>query len=379
MENDVEIENADRARAKLIAYVEAGLALVDGKMSPLSKDLLRRFGAKDMDMTSWWAMTPQGWTCPGCDRPKKDIARLNRTGDLMCRLVEHHDHTQDLLARKFAEISSSQSSVLADKTAENFAKRSASMIAAYENTVLCDDCNSSDAKAKTLVGAAEFFSFSPREIRRFVIASPNKPHKIDQNEAAKIWSEAKPAFELRLKIAHRIAQIAATNAHWYQEGDPESSTSAIKMRFRITRDMYHGLDVLQELCGSRRSSAAMDASAWRTAHYATAKKLPTKGQLEHLAKVSHSTAWAKVPDDWICPACHRPKSKTVRWTDNKQSWTVAFQSISYRDPTRPDRIKKATLCLDCGWTATQLGKEAAAHLGVEQHQHSIWVELDDIR
>jgi rubredoxin len=377
MENGSETTNVEQARAKLIASIETGLASIDGKMSPLSKELLKHFKAKGVDMTSWWAMTPSGWTCPGCGRVKKDIARLNRNGDLMCRLVEHHDHTQDLLAKRFSEISSSQSAVLADKTAENFAKRSATMIAAYENTIVCDDCNSADAKAKKLVGTEEFFSFSPQEIRRFVIATPNKPHEINQDEAQKIWSTAKPIFELHLKIANRIAQIAATNEHWYQEGELASNPSSVRNKFRITTHSYGVWDVLDELCGRRPSSSLVDASAWRKTVHRKFKK-PTIRQIEHLAKVSHSDAWAKVPDDWACPACRRQKSKTVRLSERKGTWTVAFQSISYRDPEQWGRCKKTTLCLDCGWTATQLGKEAAAHLGVEQHEHSIWVELDDV-
>jgi len=376
MEDDSEFTDVERARAKLIASLETGFAPIDGKMSPLSTELLKRFNANGVDMTSWWAMTPQGWTCLGCGRAKKDIARLNRNGDLMCRLVEHHDHTQDLLATKFAEISSSQGAVLADKTAERFAKRSAAMIAAYENTIMCDDCNNADAKAKAMVGAEEFFSFSPQEIRRFVIATPNKPHEINQDEARKIWGTAKTTFEMRLKIANRIAQIAATNEHWYQEGEPTSNPSTVRSRFRSYTTNYPVLYVLEELCGRRPSSTPTDASAWRKAIYPKAKKTPTVGQIEHLAKVSHSSAWAMVPCDWVCPGCGRPKSKTVRLSGKKRAWTIAFYSISYCNPEGHD--SKTTVCLDCGWTATQLGKEAAARLGVNQHEHSIWVELDDV-
>lgn len=378
MENGSEFTDVERARAKLIASVETGFASIDGKMSPLSKELLRRFNANGVDMTSWWAMTSPGWTCPGCGRVKKDIARLNRNGDLMCRLVEHHDHTQDLLAKKFAEISSSQGAVLADKTAENFAKRSATMIAAYENTIVCDDCNSADAKAKAMVGAEEFFSFSPQEIRRFAIAAPNKPHEINQDEAQKIWDAAKTTFEMRLKIANRIAQIAATNEHWYQEGEPTSNPSAIRNRFRFYTTSYSVLDVLEELCGRRPSSTPVDASAWRKTVYPKAKESPNAGHIAHLAKVSHSDAWVKVPDDWACPACRRQKSKTVRRSEKRQSWTIGFQPISLCATEPRSRKNRTLVCLDCGWTATHLGIEAAARIGVEQHEHIIWVEVDDV-
>jgi hypothetical protein len=132
----------------------------------------------------------------------------------MCRLVEHHDHMKDLLLRKFQSISASLQRVLADEAAEDFAKRSAPMVSAYDNTVICNDCNNADTAAKKLVKAHSSFSFSPQEILAFVIAAPNAEHRIDQAVATRIWEENRSTFELRVKIVERIAEIAAKNEHW---------------------------------------------------------------------------------------------------------------------------------------------------------------------
>lgn len=91
------------------------------------------------------------------------------------------------------------------------------MISAYDNAIICDDCNTADPKAKGAVGTHRDFSYSPQEIKRFVRPRPNVPHEIDVEEAARIWQANEETFALRLKIVERIAGIAATNTHWYQE------------------------------------------------------------------------------------------------------------------------------------------------------------------
>ena len=111
----------------LLRSVENGTSGLDGVMSPLTKAMVESYGCTGVDMDMLWAYTPTSWKCPSCQRTKVEIARPNKNGDLMCRLVEHHDHMKDLLLRKFQNISASMERVLADEAAEGFAKRSAPM------------------------------------------------------------------------------------------------------------------------------------------------------------------------------------------------------------------------------------------------------------
>lgn len=137
------------ARTAVIAALGKGeLTSLDGVMSPLSTALTVRLGSMRFDMNSWWVKTPQNYLCPACGREKIDLARLNTKQEIMCHLVEHHDHMQDVLKRRFQEISVKREVVVADEHAEKFAKYSATMISAYENTLICVDCNNADVMAK---------------------------------------------------------------------------------------------------------------------------------------------------------------------------------------------------------------------------------------
>lgn len=198
--------------AHLLEQVSAGLIGLDGAMSPQTVRLVEKFGAKKADMTLWWAMTPQSWVCPACDRSKPELVRLNKNGDLMCRLVEHHDHMGDVLQTQFQRHSVSRDKVVATDLAEEFAKRSAAMVSAYDNTIICNDCNNADPRAKKIIGAPDDFSFSPAEIRQFISVRANEPHEILPDEATRVWKSCAPSFTLRMEIIDRIAEIAAGKA-----------------------------------------------------------------------------------------------------------------------------------------------------------------------
>jgi hypothetical protein len=118
----------------LIADITSGkFKHIDGMFSPLTKRLIQEHGAADADITQFWIMTPQDWCCPVCKRSKGDIVRKDKNNRLICRLVEHHDHMNDILVKRFTAISATlKCGVVADDAAERFAKRSSAMVSAYK-------------------------------------------------------------------------------------------------------------------------------------------------------------------------------------------------------------------------------------------------------
>lgn len=91
-------------------------------------------------------LTPSWWRCPACLRDKLEIVRLTQSGTIYCRIVHHHDHTSDIEPGTF----------------HRFGMRKR-----FATVAMCEDCNFADAKAKKLIGAPDWFSFSPREIGDF--------------------------------------------------------------------------------------------------------------------------------------------------------------------------------------------------------------------
>lgn len=57
----------------------------------------------------------------------------------------------------------------------------------FPRTVVCDQCNAADGRAKRKLGLPSDFSFSPLEIRAFVTATPHAPHVVDYEIARRIY------------------------------------------------------------------------------------------------------------------------------------------------------------------------------------------------
>jgi rubredoxin len=361
----------------LLRSVESGYSVLDGVMSPLTRTLVKDLRCTGVDMDTLWAYTSPFWKCPACQRPKSEIARPNKNGDLMCRLVEHHDHMKDLLVRKFQSISASMQRVLADEAAEEFAKRSAPMVSAYDNTVICNDCNNADAAAKKLVGAHSSFSFSPLEILDFVITAPNAEHRIDQDVATRIWEENRSTFDLRMKIVERIAEIAAKNEHWYQRMPVQVHPAYVKKMAEGIARNWKAPFALRVLCGPLRQQPKKGLSDWRRKAGQDRSRVPTSGEIEHVAKVTSRKKWDLVPDDWCCPACNRSKRQIVRPT-KQSAWAFPIAQKLYRDLSNKRGCSTQVACDDCGNAAIAIVKEAVSIADVEVEAYTRQVGIHEL-
>jgi rubredoxin len=370
---------------RLIDDIESGkFRHVDGVMSPLTRRLLRDHGAVEVDMTEFWMMTSQDWCCPVCKRNKAEIVRKDKNGRLICRLVEHHDHMKDILGKRFSAISATlKGGVVADGAAERFAKRSSSMVSAYNNVVICQDCNNADASAKKAVGTPVDFSFSPGEIARFIIPSKNTSHGIDADMARQIWADAEETFKLRMKIADRIAYIAATNTHWFQEGSHRDQPEGIKIDCKISLGLfYDGLDGLPyQILRGKKSEVLPNHAGWRAKCPAKSGNVPTSvqtnGECDHVARVKDTYVWELVTEDWCCPVCNRKKREVIRLNKVKE-WFFGISRQNYRDLASPRKRSQYIICNDCGLVARDMGREAARTAGLSSGSVSAWVTLEDI-
>ena len=67
----------------------------DGKWSIQTKEAIKKFGAKGLDLNQNWALVSQNWCCPACKRSKVEIFRLSNRNILLAKLEEHHDHVRE--------------------------------------------------------------------------------------------------------------------------------------------------------------------------------------------------------------------------------------------------------------------------------------------
>jgi rubredoxin len=362
----------------LIDEVASGFSIsFDGVMSHTSQAIKERLRTESFNMVSWWAMTPQDWICPGCGRGKIDIARLNSRKEAMCHLHEHHDHMQGVLKRKFRELAVSKSAVVADQDCEDFAKRSAAMIVAYEPTVICADCNTAEGAAKRLVGTPSDFSFSPQEIREFVQPQPNMPHEINVEAAQSIWNEQKEVFDLRMEFAERIAQIAANNEHWYQPAEYRSSAKAIEQRTSVLLRKYGAeSSLITELCGSPKNIQKKDPAEWRLKKQSPCTSPPNDQDLMLLKNTSASKTWSRVSDTWACEICRRSKFQTVtRNREKKWSFHPGYSYLYGKAAADVTRM----ICEECRHVAVMLGKEFSMKTGLDGTRFIRWIAPDELK
>ncbi|WP_228876693.1 hypothetical protein [Paraburkholderia saeva] len=356
-----------KSRENFFARVARGQSPLDGVMSPLTRMLIERFGADGVDMTSAWSFTPTDWICPSCGRTKADIVRLNSKQRLMCRLVEHHDHMKDLVEREFKLACKAQDVVVADERAKRFADRASQMVSAYDNTIVCDDCNGADAMAKSAANTHKNFSYSPQEIRQFVRPRPNQPHEIDGDEARRIWKSQTETFALRLKIVKRIAMIAATDAHWHQEIPRMQRAEEVYKNAESIASYNYAPGAHYELAGDKCRPLSDVFDQWRRVVQPKPGSGPSDKDIEYVAKVTSTKFWSRVPDDWCCVTCKRSKRETVR--KSKKDWTFLLSDPDFYDQPSGYPKQRVIACGECGALATNLGKEASLTAGISSDQN----------
>lgn len=365
--------------AKIVTRIASGeLRFLDGIMSPVSVEISARLSAAKSDMNSWWVKTAQDWACPACGRAKLDIARLNSKGEAMCQLVEHHDHMRDVLKRRFGEISASREVVVADELAEKFAKRSATMVAAYDNTIICGDCNNADVVAKKSAATHRDFSFSPQELRRIVKPAANRPHEIDSSVAQAIWAEQRMTFDLRIKIIDRIAEISANNEHWFQPGSFVNDPEVVNRRVSSFVSEMRAFGIWETLAGSKSMTPKRPASRWREIEHKAPEFPPTKGDIQHAGQVGSRKFWLGTDESWCCPVCNRNRRQIVR--QNKGGdWTMPYSSRNFFSLSARWKKQEVLTCGDCAEVAQSLGKEAAERVGLGRIcSYSAMVSIDEV-
>jgi hypothetical protein len=207
-----EIKLRNEAIRVLIESVQAGeITSLDGLGSPLSTQIRNWHGATDFEMNSNWVGSPQDWVCPCCSRSKFQISRIGKQGQILAKLVVHHDHMGEAMKAAFHSAFEASGTHVEQIDGWRLVERLGSGFAAYAEVLVCEDCNNADTEAKKLIGSPEYFSFSIKQIRRFITSCDHSPHQVRQELAELAWDETKHGYKLRMQLIHTVARAAATD------------------------------------------------------------------------------------------------------------------------------------------------------------------------
>ncbi|MDD9158521.1 hypothetical protein PVK64_20380 [Aliivibrio sp. S4TY2] len=343
---------------------ERDLDGIDSEFSFSTRELIRKYDADGAHLNRWWVMTPVTWKCPSCCRTKDQIVRLNKNKYLTCQLHEHHDHMKDVVKELFESFSIKQEVIVADALSEKFAIKTAFSLSAYDNTVVCFDCNKADADAKKIVQAHRYFSFSPKQIGEFVIVTPNEDHRIDPIKAMQVWKEAESIFTIRMQMAEKFARIAAEKKDWYQPSLETATNIVRKARWHFER---HGVTKINKYEPEKvlytPEPFKGKNSSWREKNNPQIWQKPNSKQLEHLAS-TRGKFWNRYQANWVCPCCNRNKLTCVR-PSKKNAWVLEIKSGPMFDVVSSEvNYQAEPMCIDCLNTALNLGREAMKETGI---------------
>lgn len=361
------------------SLADKDLNFLDSEYTKTTRELVSDFKATGAFLNKWWVLTPKDWSCPVCLRKKREIFHLNEKNYLIGHLHEHHDHMKDVVKELFKKACKQQSEIIADVHSEKFITKIAYTLEAYDNTVICSDCNKADGIAKKLIKTDPNFSFSPNEIAEFIICQPNVEHKIDKNKAREIWLRVKPLFELRMDWANKFAEIAANKRNWYQPSDrtakqiERNAQNLYKLNGLLEYDLYFDHRYLyksQPIVGKQDS--------WRR-KVEKVNKAPSSQDLEFLKKMQKGK-WEKYDEDWSCPSCKLSKTQCVR-KSNKKEWIFEVKSVPlfYKDEYENVSTSHTALCNDCCNTALHIGREVKTLLGLDNiYYPSSFISLNEL-
>ena len=135
---------------------------LDGCWSPQTTALLKAKKTKSLELNKWWALTPQNWVCPVCSLPKKDLARVGKESNLIAKLVSHHDHIVEEVAKALdSEIHSADGDALKEYT-KKFARN---FLVRFQPTIICEQCNNAELSVKQKHNIPMSVTLSPVDMK----------------------------------------------------------------------------------------------------------------------------------------------------------------------------------------------------------------------
>lgn len=300
----------------------------DGPWSAAVKAALRRFDTDKLDLDDNWASRPPDWECPACGRHKPDLMRMSGSGVLLARLDVHHDHLTDYFKTILHAKHGPQWRVAIPPDSAHIEKLGSQLVARFEPSTVCSDCNSADGAVKARHrDIPRSFSFRPSEIRRFVRPRPNAEHEIDHDLAYSLFVEVRSDFERRVALIDTLAGILLAGDMTVEPGNLPSPLAGNPMGIlhQLHSWFLRGCDlsatIHRDLAEFEARSVSRDGVASNPKKKPRIVARPTEAEIAEYDGGGAADLWRAAPADWQCPACGRNRGDILRRSNNrKRPW-----------------------------------------------------------
>ncbi|WNL48101.1 hypothetical protein RKE25_10910 [Dyella sp. BiH032] len=346
----------------LVSFRRGEIISLDGVESATARAIYEIHGQRPFEMNSHWILSAQDWTCPCCGRSKVAISRLGGKGQILGKLTIHHDHMGDAIEEEFCRVFVAKGTENPQVEGKRLVGRIGKAFAAHEEVLICEDCNNADTRASRDLGLPKHFSFPVGKIRRFILPVPHAPHRIDIDAAQRAWEEAKPAYDLRMRLIGEVAVAAATNTHWYEPHQrqaipiPVYGYANAMLGFANITDWLN-LEDLEKALGPKEKIHQPNRARWRTESAKPGRPLP--GNYLALLRSAPYMAewWDALPEDWCCPVCDRSKYEQLYFGDKGE--------IQFRTPgaSNAPRWRRQRICNHCHSVVMSLKEEITQRMG----------------
>lgn len=346
----------------LLDCIKTGeIKLLDSTQSPSSRMIRDHHNLDLFEMNRNWSGSDQGWMCPCCARSKFQISRIGNKQQILAKLVVHHDHMADAMKQAFYAAFRQAGTPVEQVDGLSLVARMGSAFAAYEEVLICEDCNHADTEAKKIVSAPSFFSFSIRQISQFITCADHRPHTVDATQVHALWLQAEQGYRTRIALIEQVAMAAATDSHWYEPHPESSNPVPVFGNGRVgdnTIKRWVNEEALFDALAPKDPAATRNLSRWREIHSKQGKSLPANFLAILRSDASRARAWDAITADWHCPVCRRAKADTVYVSDNGK---VVFMTKSTGNA--PPEWKSAQhICNHCFSTLMSIKLEISSHV-----------------
>ncbi|AHY49223.1 MULTISPECIES: hypothetical protein [Bradyrhizobium] len=311
----------------------------DGRWSQQTKRAMLNHGAKGLDLNQNWALVPRGWSCPVCRRSKLDIFRLSSRGILLANLEEHHDHLRDYVGRRGRALFGDHWAVDLPLGCAEISDTLEHLVSSFSTELLCSECNAADGKAKLLLKGVipPYFSFSPAEIRTFIVPQANADHRIDQDKVKATWRAGEASLTARVALIDQMLHMIHSGAlhrervtsgsrvllnqldqqhQLYQAFRQESDHDqrGRELMLMTTEFLARSVQKDSPVLAPRAKAAASPATA------------PSAAEFASYHDVVSPRRWRETDNVWSCPICERTKRDVVRRSGNRK-WTGGIRDL----------------------------------------------------
>lgn len=186
-------------------------------MSDLYEKLASKLGNREVaENSKSTVFSEREWKyCITCGRKPVDLATLNKNGEILCSIHNHHDHIDEHLWDVYDQVNNDatwtlEGGRLGPDNAGWYAwlHSLCDLMVRFQETEICSFCNEAEGAAKKIVGTDKAFSFSPLEMTQFIEAKEPGPVNILEDKAREIWEIQKDGVAYRKKLADRLVQLA---------------------------------------------------------------------------------------------------------------------------------------------------------------------------